>query len=136
MQYKYGTYLHFKTHMHTKTKTKQKSEVKIVEEMEGGFAKVVLGLTILLGALAADVDGARTLKTFGSFGSTFPGTGSFPNTGGFGGSFPNPGSSGSSPSSGGFAFGSPSFCSFPGVRCSPVGSTTPFGSNGGGSQTP
>lgn len=108
--------------------------------MVSGFAKVVLGLTVLLGALAADVNGARTLKTFGSFGSAFPGTGltgSFPNTGGFGGSFPNPGSSGSFPSSGGFGFGSPSsFCSFPGVRCSPVGSTTPFGSNGGGAQTP
>ncbi|KAL1535002.1 hypothetical protein AAHA92_31108 [Salvia divinorum] len=92
--------------------------------MEVGFGKVLLGLTLLLGALAMDVNGARTLnevdhpQTFGSFGGT---------------SSPSSGSTGSFPGLGGFAFGSPSFCSFPGVQCTPVQPTIPFVSNGGGS---
>ncbi|KAG6408621.1 hypothetical protein SASPL_131639 [Salvia splendens] len=91
--------------------------------MEVGFGKVLLGLTLLLGALAMDVNGTRTLKefdqpqTFGSFGGTSPSSGSV-------GSFPGPS---------GFAFGSPSFCSFPGVQCTPVQPTIPFVPNGGGS---
>ncbi|KAH6820055.1 hypothetical protein C2S53_013629 [Perilla frutescens var. hirtella] len=80
-----------------------------------GFGKVVVILTLLLGALTMDVNGARTLKTFGSFGGAFP-------TPAFTGSFPSPGS---------FAFGSSSFCSLPGVQCTPIQPSGSFGSNGG-----
>lgn len=94
-----------------------------------GFAKVTLILTLLLGALTMNVNGARTLKlkeevdhpqTFGI------GTGILPSPIGF---FPSPGLSGSFPSPGNFVWSS-SFCSLPGVRCPPVQPTTPSGPNG------
>ncbi|KAK6159771.1 hypothetical protein DH2020_003152 [Rehmannia glutinosa] len=103
-----------------------------------GFAKVLLILTLFLGALSMDVKGARILKgkediaqpqTFGSIGGSFPSPGlggSFPSPG-FG-SFPSPGLGGSFPSPG-LGFGPSTFCSFPGVHCAPVQPSNPVGSN-------
>lgn len=113
-----------------------------------GFAKVVLILTVFLGALSMDVNGGRILKakeevdrpqTIGIIGGTFPSpffSGSFPNPGsggsfpspyfsgpfpspGFGGSFPSPGLSGAFPSPS-LGFGLSTFCSLPGIECAPV----------------
>lgn len=95
---------------------------KLSKKMEG-VAKVMLILTLLLGALTLNVNGARTLKLKEEV--------DHPQTFGIGGGlFPSPGLSGSFPSPGSFVFGSSSFCSLPGVRCSPVQPTSPFGSNG------
>ncbi|KZV54449.1 hypothetical protein F511_09764 [Dorcoceras hygrometricum] len=58
-----------------------------------------------------EVEGARTLKTFGGFPGSFPSPG-------FGGVFPNPGFGGSFPSPIP-GFGSPTFCPFPGLWCAP-----------------
>ncbi|PIN25763.1 hypothetical protein CDL12_01495 [Handroanthus impetiginosus] len=64
-----------------------------------GFTKVLLILTLFLGALSMDVKGGRVPKdevhqpqTFGSFGSGFPNPGSLPNPFLGSGSFPNPSS--------------------------------------------
>ncbi|KAI3445466.1 hypothetical protein Pfo_002131 [Paulownia fortunei] len=95
-----------------------------------GFAKVLLILTVFLGALAMDVKGGRILKgkeeidqpqTFGSLGGTFPRPG-------FGGSFPGPGFTGSFPNPS-LGFGPSTFCSFPGVRCPHVQPNNLAGSN-------
>ncbi|KAL8061456.1 hypothetical protein ABFS82_02G087400 [Erythranthe guttata] len=103
-----------------------------------GFGKVLLVLTVLLGALSVDINGGRILKgkdeidhpqTFGSInGGTYPSpifSGSFPSPGfgGFTGSFPSPNS----------GFGPSTFCSFPGIRRAPGQPVNLAGSSGGAS---